>query len=282
MPLTALGLVLTSALLHATWNAIVKAGDDRLVAAWATTAAGALLGIILLAARGLPSAASLAFVIPSGVVHVAYIVALSRAYDYGDLSLVYPVARGIAPVLATGVAAAVFRENLPGPAYAGVGLIALGVLLLGALSRRAGVAPRGRALAWSLATALCIGVYTLIDRQGVRLTSPVSYISALFCIHASLFCVYVAWRRRALPWRLIARSQLGTFGLSGASSLAAYLLVLSALTISRVGYIAALRETSVLIAAWVGWRHFGDLQGPARLASSGIVAVGLVLLVAAR
>jgi uncharacterized membrane protein len=282
MPLAALGLVLASALLHATWNAIVKAGDDRLVAAWATTAAGAFLGIILLAAGGLPSAASLAFVGASGVVHVAYIIALTRAYDDGDLSLVYPVARGIAPVVATAGAMVAFGENLPGPAYAGVGLIALGVLLLGALSRRVSAPTPGRALAWSLATALCTGVYTLIDRQGVRLTSPVSYISALFPIHASLFCVYVTWRRRVLPWRLIARNRLGILGLSGAFSLGAYLLVLSALAISRVGYIAALRETSVLIAAWVGWRHLGDLQGPTRLASSGIVAAGLVLLVAAR
>ena len=282
MPLIALVLVLSSVVLHASWNAIVKSDDDRLVAGWATTAAGAVLGAALLAASGFPSSHALPFVALSGIVHSGYMIALTRAYDFGDLSLVYPIARGVAPVVATAGAAAVFRESLPGPAYMGIGLIALGVLLLGAPRRGAAAPPPERALAWSLLTALTIACYTLIDRQGVRRTSPQSYIGVLFLIDALILSAYVGWRRGTAPWRLVPPGRWGMLGLSGAFSLGAYLLVLAALAISRVGYIAALRETSVIIAAWVGWRHLGDQQGPRRLISSGIVAAGLVILVASR
>ena len=286
MPLVALGLVLTSAFLHAIWNAIVKAGDDRLVAAWATTAAGAILGLGLLGIAGLPSRYALAFALPSGVLHAAYVVALARAYDAGDLSLVYPIARGVAPVLATAGAVVAFHETLPWAAYGGIGLVTVGVLLLSALGHRADASvarePVRQAIAWSLLTSACIAGYTLIDRQGVRQTSALSYVAVLFLIHSSLLALYVRAERRTFPWRLLVPAQMWTFGLSGALALGAYLLVLVALSISQVGYIAALRETSVLVAAWIGWRHLGDLQGLPRLVSSGVVALGLAILVASR
>ena len=280
MPPIAIALVLVSALLHAAWNAIVKAGEDRLVAAWATVTAGAIVGFPLLVVAGLPSPTSALFVAVSGCLHAVYYIALTRAYDYGDLSFVYPLARGVAPPLATVGAVLVFHETLPTVAYGGIGLIALGVLLLGALGRH--VAFSRLAITWSIVTAISIATYTLVDRQGIRLTSPLGYISALFWINAGLLSLYVRWRRRAWPWHLVDPTQVGTLGLSGALSMGAYLLVLLALAISRVGYIAALRETSVLIAAWLGWRVLGDLQGVPRLVSSSVVVLGLALLVAFR
>ncbi len=280
MPPIAIALVLVSALLHAAWNAIVKAGEDPLVAAWATVTGGAIVGLPLLVAAGLPSPASALSVVSSSCLHAFYYIALTRAYDYGDLSLVYPIARGVAPPLATVGAVLAFHETLPSVAYGGIGLIALGVLLLGALGRH--VAFSRLAITWSVVTAISIATYTLVDRQGIRLTSPLGYISALFWINAGLLSLYVRWRRRVWPWRLVDPTQVGTLGLSGALSMGAYLLVLLALTISRVGYIAALRETSVLIAAWLGWRVLGDLQGVPRLVSSSVVALGLALLVAFR
>jgi drug/metabolite transporter (DMT)-like permease len=280
VPPIAGALVVVSALLHAAWNAIVKAGEDPLVAAWATVAGGAIVGLPLLVAAGLPSPASGLLVVSSGCLHAFYYIALTRAYDYGDLSLVYPIARGVAPPLATVGAVLVFHETLPSVAYGGIGLIALGVLLLGALGRH--VASSRLVITWSFVTAICIATYTLVDRQGIRLTSPLGYISALFWINAALLSLYVRWRRRVWPWRLVDPTQVGTLGLSGALSMGAYLLVLLALAISRVGYVAALRETSVLIAAWLGWRVLGDLQGVPRLVSSSVVALGLALLVAFR
>lgn len=280
MPLIALALVLVSALLHAMWNAIVKAGEDPLVAGWATVTSAAVVGLPLLAAAGLPSPASVIFVVVSGCLHALYNVALTRAYDYGDLSLVYPIARGAAPPLATVGAVLVYSETLPSVAYGGIGLIALGVLLLGAFGRH--VAVSRQAIAWSLITALCIATYTLVDRQAIRYTSPAGYISVLFWVDAALVSLYVRWQRGIWPWRLVAPDRWGTLVLSGVFSMGAYLLVLIALSISRVGYIAALRETSVLIAAWLGWRHLGDLQGVPRLVSSSVVALGLALLAAFR
>jgi uncharacterized membrane protein len=284
MSLLALVLVLASACMHATWNAIVKGGEDRLASGWATMAAGAACGLIVLTVAGLPSIRAVPVIFSSGILHLAYMLTLTRAYDYGDLSLVYPMARGVAPVLATAGALVVFHERLSASAYAGIGLVTLGVLLLGILSHRTagstpGVIP---AIGWSLLTAGTIAAYTLIDREGVRLASPASYIGILFPVQAGLLSIFVGWQRGGAPWRLISHTQWGALALGGAFSLGAYLLVLVALSISRVGYIAAIRETSVLLAAWVGWRHLGDPQGLRRLMSSGLVALGLVILIAAR
>jgi uncharacterized membrane protein len=280
VPLIALVFVLTSALLHATWNAIVKSGDDHLVAGWGTVSGAAITALPLAAVAGLPSPGALLFVGVSGVLHAFYNLTLIRAYDHGDLSLVYPVARGAAPALATAGAIVAYHEALPAVAYAGIALVTLGVLLLGAGGRH--VPMSRQALVWSILTAACIATYTLVDRQGIRQTSAPSYIVGLFWINAVLLSVYVRVRRTAWPWRLVAPGRWGPLVLSGVFSLAAYLLVLLALSISRVGYIAALRETSVLIAAWVGWRHLGDLHGMPRFLSSAVVVVGLALLVAFR
>ena len=284
MPFLALAFVLTSALMHAAWNAIVKAGSDRLAFGWATTAAGAAFGLVVLAVAGLPPARALPLIFSSGALHAVYMVALTRAYDHGELSLVYPIARGVAPVLATAGALWAFHERLPEPAYAGIGLITVGVLLLGFLSHRAAASASriASAIGWSLLAAATIAAYTLTDRQGVRLASPASYIGVLFLVLTGFLTAFVAWQRGDVPWHLIPPSRWGALALSGAFSVGAYLLVLAALSVSRVGYIAALRETSVLLAAWVGWRHLGDPQGPRRVVSSGLVALGLIILIAAR
>jgi len=280
VPLFALVLVLTSALLHAIWNAIVKSGGDHLVAAWGTATGAAITALPMMGATGLPSPGSLLFVGVSGVLHALYNLALVRAYDHGDLSLVYPIARGIAPALATAGAVVVYQEALPAVAYTGIGLVTLGVLLIGESGRHV---PMSRpAVLWSVLTAACIAAYTLVDRQGIRLTSTTSYIMGLFWINAVLLSFYVRVRRDAWPWRLVAPGRWGPLAVSGIFSLVAYLLVLLALSISRVGYIAALRETSVLIAAWVGWRHLGDPHGMPRLLSSAVVVAGLALLIAFR
>src|SRR5438034_807893 len=120
MSLFALVLVLASACMHATWNTIVKGGEDRLASGWATMAAGAACGLIVLTVAGLPSIRAAPVIFSSGILHLAYMVTLTRAYDYGDLSLVYPMARGVAPVLATAGALVVFHERLSASACAGI------------------------------------------------------------------------------------------------------------------------------------------------------------------
>jgi uncharacterized membrane protein len=280
VPVIALAFVLTSAILHAAWNAIVKSGDDPLVAGWATVTGAAICGLPLVAFAGFPSSASMVFVVVSGCLHAVYNVALSRAYDHGDLSLVYPIARGVAPPLATVGAVFIYHEVLLHVAFVGIGCVALGVLLLSALGRH--VAFSRQAIAWSVFTAALIATYTLVDRQGIRLTSALSYIAVLFWINAAGVFVYARWKRGKWPWWMVAPGRWRTLAFSGVLSISAYLLVLLALSISRVGYIAALRETSVLLAAWIGWRRLGDVQGLPRLVSSSVVALGLALLVAFR
>jgi drug/metabolite transporter (DMT)-like permease len=278
MTAAALALVLSSAFLHATWNAILKGGDDRLLVSWGTNLVGGLVVVPLVIFHGLPAGESLRFLLLSALLHSVYNVTLMQAYEHGDLSFVYPIARGLAPTLSSIGALLLFRERLPWPAAAGVLLVAGGVTLFGLVGRRASV-PRA-ALGWSLATAAMISMYTLVDRQGVRLGALGAYVGALNVCNALTMSAYYVARRRALPRppRALWRSLI----VGGVCGVAAYGLVLGALALGKVAYVAALRETSVLFATWIGWRRFGDAQGPSRLWLSGLVAAGLALLVSFR
>ncbi|MBM3451470.1 MAG: hypothetical protein FJX78_10950, partial [Armatimonadetes bacterium] len=267
MTAVALALVLASAFLHATWNAILKGGHDRLTVSLGTNVIGGLLVLPLVFLYGLPRGEALPFFLTSAMLHAVYNVTLMQAYEHGDLSFVYPIARGLAPTLSTTGAALFFGEYLPPPAAAGVLLVAVGVTLFGLVGRRAAV--QKAALGWSLATAAMISLYTLVDRQGVRLSTLGSYVGGLNLANAVTIAAYYLARRRA--WPRPPRASWRVLFIGGVSGVAAYGLVLGALALDKVGYVAALRETSILFATWIGWRRFGDAQGPSRLWLSGVV-----------
>ena len=272
-----IALVLFSAGLHASWNLIVKSEEDKLISAWLTVAASPLLLWPYLVLQGLPPANVWPIFLVSGCVHAAYNLALVRAYEHGDLSVVYPIARGLAPVLVALVAPIALSERLTALSLVAICVVGGGIGWLG-LSARKGPAQR-QALGWAFATAACIATYSMVDKLGVLNADPVAYIILLFAWNAIILTIYVVAHRELSTIGAVCRRRAAPLVFSGLCSLVAYLLVLFAMRYTQVAYVAALRESSVVIAALLGWRVLREPFGGRRIAAALLVGAGLILLV---
>jgi phosphonate utilization associated putative membrane protein len=246
--------VLFGALLHASWNALVKSSKDKALDTALIHLLGSVLAVPLLLAVGLPPASTWPYLLGSLVIHIAYYFALTGAYQHGELGLTYPLMRGLGPVLVAVASASVLGERLSVLAWLGVFGVSAGVLLLG-LSRHA--LEHRKAVAFALANAVIIGVYTVVDGLGVRESvrgggEALQYVAMLFVIDGWPFGLMVLHRRGfAAAWPYArARAPLATLG--AAASLGSYGIALWAMTQAPVAVIAALRETSVLFAALLG------------------------------
>lgn len=267
-------MVLAAALLHATWNLVIKGSDDRLLAAWAQVAFGALVFAPVLLATGIPVRV-LPAVVSSSVVHLLYGLALVAAYERGDLSLVYPVARGSAPVLIT-AAAVLFLDDLPPPG----GLVAIALVASGVVSVAGRLRTSG--LGWAAITGVAIATYTSIDAAAVRsLESAAPYTIAVFVGNGLLFVPVVAMRRSVAAVAAGLRAEWRRHLLAGAASAGAYMLVLAAARLAPLGLVAALRETSVLFGVAGGWLVLGERGARRRLLGAALIAAGLAVTVVA-
>ena len=285
MSLTALALVLASALLHATWNLFAKrAGGSTRGAPFVL--AFSLLTAILWAPlvisqgawrlAGVSSAGWLA-IVGSAVIHVGYFLALQRGYRVGDLSLVYPLARGGGPLIATIGAILLFGERPSGLALLGTLLVVTATAILASGRSAAGVrlAP---GLVWGGITALFIGTYTLWDAHAVAIVGvpPLLFLWSSEWIRALLIAPFALRRPRELldVWREQRSAVIAISTLSPA----AYLMVLTAYTMAPVTLVAPTREISVLIGALFGVALLGEGQGVRRLLAALVMLVGVSLL----
>ena len=276
-----LPLVLLAAALHASWNALVKAGGDRLALQALIMLAPALVAAPLLLVLPLPAAASWPFLAASVILHLAYNALLVAAYRHGDRSQVYPIARGSAPLLVT-----IGGWLLAGEAKSPAEMLAILIVSFGilALSFRRG--PRRHGEAGSVILALIVGLaiaaYSLTDGLGGRAAGSVgSYIAWLFFLEGGLFFLIIVWLRRGkiiASFRPILLPGLGGGLMAGL----AYAIVIWAMTIVPIAHVVALRETSVLMAAAIGALLLKEGFGRQRLAASAFVVVGAVLLQLAR
>jgi drug/metabolite transporter (DMT)-like permease len=275
--------VLLAALLHASWNAMIKGGRDVLIDTASIVVGAGLVAAPFLLLVPLPAAASWPYILASIATHLAYYFFMVNAYRSGDLSLVYPLMRGVAPLI-TGLLGIVWLRELPGAiSWAGMLLISLGVIAL-AMRGTAGatvLAGHGRAVGFALANAAVIATYTLIDGTGARLAGdPWAYIVWLFVLDAIPFSVYMlATRRMAFIDELWTRRRAGLIG--GGLSAAAYAISVWAMTKAPVALVASLRETSVLFATLIGARLLNENLTPRRWAGVAAVVAGVVALKAA-
>ena len=282
----ALVLVVCAAILHAVWNALAKRADNQFVFLWCSVSlATALLlplGLLRLPAEPAP-ASGLPFVAASVAIHALYFWALGRAYRYGDFSRVYPMARGLGVALVPLVALPLFGERLSWIGSLGVGLVVLGIAALGALPAR--VAPSvarasGAATAWALVTGLTIAAYSLVDKAGVTRLHPMPYIALMGVSLSVVLAPIVLADRPALrhEWARHWRAIL----VASAMNLTSYLLVLFAFRLSKVGYVVAGRELSILFSAFIGSLWLGEGRLAPRLAGASIVLAGVVCVALAR
>jgi drug/metabolite transporter (DMT)-like permease len=263
--------------LHASWNLFVKTSDDRELAAWGQWIAGAVIFLPFLLFLGLPDAASVPFMLWSAVIHVVYIYALVTAYHHGDFSLAYPLARGGGALVAALLGALFLSDDLPLGAWLALLVVAIGLASL----VRPG-APRAE-LGFALLTAGMIGWYTVVDTAGARHTDDgFAYAVALVFVSGVAMSVTALGRGRGPDLVATLSTQWLRYTLAGACLTAAYGLVLVAVKHAPVGYVATLRESSVVIGALLGWLLLHESLGGRRLGSSVVVAIGLVALIAFR
>jgi len=270
--------VLAAAACHAGWNALLKLNVAPVVATVLVAVAAGLLVLPLLPITPLPAAAAWPYIVASAIIHVAYFVALAEAYRWGDLSQVYPIARGTAPLLTAALASLWLNEALGSNGWAGVIVLAAGILLLTVKGARKLAPFDRRAVAFALATSLTITAYTLVDGIGARLAgSALAYTVWLFIGDGITMAIYGALRvGPSLLKDFRAHWRIATAG--AALSTAAYAIAIWAMTVAPIALVAALRETSVLFAALFGAVLLREPLLPVRLVAALLVMAGALLL----
>lgn len=277
MPLPWMIVVLFAAALHASWNAIIKAGSDKFNDTVLVTLGAALFPGFLLPWLPLPAAASVPYLIASVAVHFVYFSLVALVYRAGDLSYAYPLMRGAAPMLTALAGSILIGEPLTPGGKIGVLLLSCGILALAADSRRAKkFAPAQTAAA--LANAVVISIYTLVDGIGLRLAGgPLSYICWLLFLTAPPLVLYsLATQRRAFLAQFKNRWRPGLVG--GLCTSASYGLALYAMAYIPIALVAALRETSVIFGTVIAALFLGERFGPARYVAAGLVTAGAVAM----
>lgn len=274
MPTTVLAAILFAALLHAGWNAALKAQPDTFLAALAVTTGAALLGAALLPFLPAPAPASWPFIAASSLLQVAYYLLLAAAYRHADIGHAYPLMRGCAPVLVA-LAGLAAGDVLHTTQWIALVLVGAGGLAL-TVGARGHTLSGWRPTALVLLTSMVIAAYTLVDGTGVRRSgAPASYTAWIFLL-TGIGTVAVSWRRAGarLPAYLAQRPLLVLLG--GAATTGSYGIALWAMTRAPVAVVAALRETSIVFALAIAVLVLGERATRARVCGAGLVALGAV------
>jgi len=274
---TVMFAVLAAALLHAAWNALLKASPDKALASIGQAIARGLIALLLVPWVAAPTPESWPWIAASVVVHVAYFWLLAGAYRWGDLSFSYPVMRGTAPALVAVVSVPLFAEILPASELAAIVLICLAVLAFSGGPRGAPATHR-RALAFALGNAVVIASYTLIDAHGVRLSgAPVGYALWFFLGNSIVQLSLGVGGHGGQVFAYLRRHGVQA-ALGGVFTIGAYGTALWAMTQAPVALVATLRETSVVFAALIGALFLGEQLTRRRVIATLLVLGGLVLL----
>lgn len=275
---TLLGLVLAAALFHASWNAVARHHSGHLGVLWL----GALLawlvitpvaGTILWQGGVSFSTDAALCLLATGVIHGLYFLALSSAYERGEISLVYPVARGSGVALTALGGAWLLGEEVSNTGWLGVAAVSFGILLFAI----PGWTKRGRGLRQALAVGATIPAYSLVDKIGTGLIHPVVYIWGMY----GLACIVLIWpvqRRYGGTLMVIARQRARGIAIIGIGAMLTYLVILFAYTMGPVGYVVAARESSVLFGSLYGALFLRERFTLWRLAALSAVLAGLVCL----
>ena len=275
MTLVVFVAVLAAALLHAIWNALIRRGVDKQSMMLVLTLGNALTGLCVVATRPWPAPEVWVWIAASGLIHTAYQLFLAYAYEQGDLSRVYPLARGGAPMIVLAVSLVFALDPVTLPEIAGVLLLGAGLAVMAR-----GVFTSGesrRMLPFAAGSACATAAYTLTDGIGARIGGdPVGYTGWLL-IAAAVFYVPAILALRGA--RVVPRAPRvwGVGLVAGACSFAAYAIVVWAMTQAPIALVAALRETSILFAVLIGWWVFREVMNRQKALAALLIVAGVVL-----
>lgn len=268
-------VVLFGALLHASWNVLVKSSSDKTLDTALIHLLCSLLALPVCLYVGPPSASSWPFIIGSLIVHVGYYFALAGAYKHGDLGLTYPLMRGTAPMLVAIGSFALIGEALSVSAWYGVASICFGVLILG--FTKAWWSHR-KAIMFALINAVLIAIYTITDAKGARISENVAqYVAMLFVLDGWPFAIIVFLQRKGQVWSYV-RMRWPVAMVGASASIGSYAIALWAMTVAPVAMVAALRETSVLFAMVLGLWLLKEAWTMRRVMGTIAILTGVIAL----
>ena len=288
-PMTALSLILVllSAVAHASWNLMLKRAGDPEVFAWVMLVVGSILlapvGLALLWYNSMDFP-GLWFLLASVVLHVFYFILLARGYATGDLSLVYPVARGMGPMLVPVLAVILLGEIVETMAIVGIAAIVGGIYTISwwgnfhQVLRSPLLFLRSAGMRYAVLTGLTIAVYSIVDKEGVGHIQPLLYIYFMFIGTVALLAPYILANKGMETVKAEWRANAVPITVSGLLAFAAYGLVLTAFSLSRVSYVAPAREVGIVIGVLMGIFLLKEPFGRGRLLGSGLIVGGLVLI----
>lgn len=271
-------IVLLGALLHASWNAVVKSSGDKFLNVVMVIAVAGLAAAAALPFFPQPASASWPYLLVSSVLQVVYIVLVSKAYRHGDMSLAYPLMRGTAPLLVALASGPLIGEALPALRWIGILLVSAGVLAMALESRQRG-GGAGRTAATALLNACFIAAYTVTDGIGVRLSgASVAYTLWIFVGHALPLLIW-ALARQPLQFGAHLRRRFGTALFGAFATLASYGSALWAMSLNvPIASVSALRETSIIFAAGLSVLLFKERLGKWRWAGIALICGGVAVI----
>ena len=274
MPPEVIAAAFVSALIHASWNALVKAGEDRLASTFLVGVGSILFGLVMVAFTGPPPLHAWPYLLGSVIIHGCYWAALIRGYRLGDLSHVYTLSRGLAPLLVA-VGASLTAREIPAPQEAaGIAFVSLGVISVGASPG----APWRTSL-WALLIACLIGSYSLVDALGARVSGDAPrYIAWMTFGFSAPLTLFALLRRGPRAMWISVQPQWRIGLLAGVMSSAGFGIVIWAQTRAPIAQVTALRETSVVFAALIAWALLKERLGPRRWIGALLVAAGAVTI----
>lgn len=267
-------IILLGAALHATWNAVVKGGSDKLLTTCMITSIASLLALVVIPFLELPAKESWPFIGASVLLQVVYFVLVASTYRIADMSQTYPIMRGTAPLLVATASAFLLSEPLSAFAWVGIGVISMGILSMAAAPS---MGPR-KGLILALLNAAVIAAYTLVDGLGVRKSgAPAAYTLWIFLLTGIPMAAWaLAFRRRAFCGYVARHWRMGF--IAGVGTLASYGLALWAMTAAPIATVSALRETSILFAILISALVLKEQLTRTRIMAASIIAVGAMVL----
>ena len=269
--------VIVAALLHACWNALLKGGSDKYVGMSAVVLGHAPIALIVMQFAPRPDPASWPYICAGAALHVGYQIFLLTSYRFGDLTQVYPIARGTAPMLVAGVSLAFLGVELSAVEIAAVVSIGIGIMSLSAVRQRDGKRNM-RAALLAFATGFFIAGYSLVDGLGARQAgSSLGFYAWLSVLNAVVFSTIMMVTRPGVLRRVASEGRRMAI-LGGSASFLAYALVIWAFTLAPIALVTALREISIIFALLIGVVFLREKLDLAKVASTTITILGAVLL----
>jgi drug/metabolite transporter (DMT)-like permease len=277
MTIEVIAAVLCAALLHAIWNSLVKGGEDKFISSALTCLWCGAIALVVAIALPAPAGAAMPYVAASGIIHVAYFLLVARLYRNSDLSVSYPIMRGLAPLMSA-AGALFWLGETPTPATAAaVLLLVAGVLWMA----REGLADNGvdrGALVAALANSAIIALYTLIDGKGARLSGSAFAYNAWADTTTAMFYLPLTFYLRGAAFLGALQRDWARSSIGGAAAFAAYATVIWAMTKAPIAPVAALRESSVVFAAFIGVYFLGERGGKSRYLAIVLILAGVLTL----